>query len=73
MIQANLDQANLSRAKLASMVTQVDLDRCSNFIGKVRMERFKQVRNRQVRKLHILCSKNNNEQANNNRDRDNRC
>ena len=54
------------------MVTQVDLDRCTNFIEKVRMEKFKQVRNRQVRKLHILCSKNSNKQANNNRDRDNR-
>ena len=36
------------------------------------MERFKQVKNRQVRKLHILSSKHNEEQANNNRDRDNR-
>ena len=71
-IQASKDQVNLSRAKLASMVTQVDLDRCSNFIEKVRLERFKQVKNRQVRKLHILNSKHNKEQANNNRDRDNR-
>ena len=71
-IQASKDQGNLSRAKLASMVTQVDLDRCSNFIEKVGMERFNQVKNGQVRKLHILYSKNNNEQANNNRDRDNR-
>ena len=54
------------------MVTQVDLDRCSNFIEKVRLERFNQVRTRQVRKFHILCSKNSNKQANNNRDRDNR-
>ena len=54
------------------MVTQVDLDRCSNFIEKVRLERFNQVRIRQVRKLHILCSKNSNKQANNNRDKDNR-
>ena len=45
-IQASKDQVNLSRAKLASMVTQVDLGRCSNFIEKVRMERFKQVKNR---------------------------
>ena len=53
------------------MVTQVDLDRCSNFIEKVRLERFNQVRTRQVRKFHILCSKNGNKQANS-RDRDNR-
>ena len=49
------------------MVTQVDLDRCSDFIEKVRLERFKQVKNRQVRKLHILSSKHNSDQANNNR------
>ena len=71
-IQASEDQVNSSRAKLVSMVTQVDLDRCLNFIEKVRLERFKQVKNRQVRKLHILISKQNKDQANNNRDRDNR-
>ena len=71
-IQASEDQGNLNRTKLASMVTQVDLDRCSNFIEKVRLDRFNQVRARQVRKFHILCSKNSNKQANNNRDRDNR-
>ena len=71
-IQASDEQGNLNRTKLASMVTQVDLERCTNFIEKVRLERFKQVRNSQVRKLHILCSKNCNKQANNNRDRDNR-
>ena len=71
-IQARKDQVNSSKAKLVSMVTQVDLDRCSNFIEKVRLERFKHVKNRQVRKLHILISKQNKDQANNNRDRDNR-
>ena len=71
-IQASKDQGNLNRTKLVAMVTQVDLDRCSNFIEKVRMERFNHVRNRQVRKFHNLCNKNSNKQANNNRDRDNR-
>ena len=71
-IQARKDQGNQNRTMLASMVTQVDLDRCSNFIEMVRLERFNQVRTRQVRKFHILCSKNSNKQANNNRDRDNR-
>ena len=71
-IQTSEDQGNLNRTKLASMVTQVDLDRCSNFIEKVRLERFNQVRIRQVRKFHFLYSKNSNKQANNNRDRDNR-
>ena len=49
------------------MVTQVDLDRCSDFIEKVRLERFKQVKNRQVRKLHILSTKHNSDWANKNR------
>ena len=71
-IQASKDQGNQNRTTLASMVTQVDKDRCSNFIEKVRLERFNQARNRQVRKLHIPSSKNSNKQANKNRDRDNR-
>ena len=36
------------------------------------MERFNQVKARQVRKFHILCNKNSSKQANNNRDRHNR-
>ena len=55
-IQDSKDQVNKSRSKLASIITQVDLDRCTDFIEKVRLERFKQVKNRQVRKLHILSS-----------------
>ena len=38
----------------------------------VRLERFKQVKNRQVRKLHILSSKHHSRQVNNNRDNNNR-
>ena len=64
-IQTSEDQVNSSKAKLSSIVTQVDLDRCTNFIEKVRLERFKQVKNRQVRKLYILISKQNKDQANN--------
>ena len=71
-IQASEDQDNQNKTKLVSMVTQVDLDRCSNFIEKVRLERFNQVKARQVRKFHILCNKSSSKQANNNRDRDNR-
>ena len=69
-IQASKDQVKSCREKIASM-TQVDLDRCSDFIEKVRLERFKQVKNRQVRKLHIH-SKHNSDQANNNRASNNR-
>ena len=71
-IQDSEDQVNASRSKLASIITQVDLDRCTDFIEKVRRERFKQVKNRQVRKLHILSSKHNSAQVNNNRDNNNR-
>ena len=49
-IQDSEDQANSSKSKLAAIITQVDLDRCTDFIEKVRLERFKQVKDRQVRK-----------------------
>ena len=55
-----------------AILTQVDLDRCTDFIEKVRLERFKQVKNRQVRKLHILSSKHHSAQVDNNRDNNNR-
>ena len=73
-IQASEDQGNLNRTKLASMVSQGDLDRCLNFIEKVRLERFNQVKARQVRKFLILKNKNINRLTYNNRirDRDNR-
>ena len=71
-IQDNEDQANLSKSKLVAIITQVDLDRCTDFIEKVRLERFKQVKNRQVRKLHILSSKHHSAQVNNNTDNNNR-
>ena len=66
-IQDSKDQANSSRSKLVAIITQVDLDRCTDFIEKVRLERFKQVKDRQVRKLHILSNKHLNAQVNNNR------
>ena len=51
-IQDSEDQVNSSRSRLASIITQVD------FIEKVRLERFKQVKNRQVRKItYSLVSK----------------
>ena len=71
-IQASEDQANSSRSKLVEIINQVDLDRCTDFIEKVRLERFKQVKDRQVRKLHILSNRHLNAQVNNNRDNNNR-
>ena len=71
-IQASKDKGTQNKTKLASMVTQVDLDRCSNFIQKVRLERFNQVKARQLRKFCIVCNKNNVNQASNNKDSNNR-
>ena len=64
-IQASEDNGIQDKIKLASMVTQVDLDRCSNFIEKVIIERFHKVKARQVRKFHILCNKYSPNQASN--------
>ena len=66
-IQDSEDQANSSRSKLVAIITQVDLDRCTDFIEKVRLERFKQVKDTQLRKLHTLSNKHLNTQVNNNR------
>ena len=54
------------------MVTQVDLDRCSNFIEKVRIDRFNKVKARQVRKFHNLCNKISPNQVSNHGDNNNR-
>ena len=57
-IQASENNGNHNKTRLASIVTQVDLDRCVNFIEKVRQERFNKVMARQVRKFDILGNKN---------------
>ena len=57
-IQASEDNGNHNKSRLVSIVTQVDLDRCINFIEKVRQERFNKVKARQVRNFDILNNKN---------------
>ena len=57
-IQASENNGNHNKTRLVSIVTQVDLDRCVNFIKKVRQERFNKVKARQVRKFDILSNKN---------------
>ena len=57
-IQVSKNNGNHNKTRLASMVTQVDLDRCISFIEKVRQERFHKVKARQVRKFDILSNKN---------------
>ena len=71
-IQVSENNGNHNKTMLASMVTQVDLDRCISFIEKVSQERFKKVKVRQVRKFNILSNKNkpnqvSNDSSNNNR------
>ena len=57
-IQASKDNGNHNKSRPASVVTQVDLDRCVNFIEKVRQEKLNKVKARQVRKFNILSNKN---------------
>ena len=55
-----------NKARLASLVTSLDLDRCGKFIDKVREVRYNRVKARQVRKFQILFSK-----SKQNKERDN--
>ena len=64
-VQVNEDNCNHNKTRLASIVTQVDLDRCINFIEKVRQDRYNKVKDRQVRKFEILSNKNRTKQDNN--------
>ena len=64
-IQVNEDNGNHNKTRLASIVTQVDLDRCINFIEKVRQDRFNKVKDRQVRKFELLSSKSRTNQDSN--------
>ena len=60
-IEESGNTINNSRSRLASIVTNAtDLDRCSEFINKVREDRYGKVKERQVRKFNILTSKGNN-------------
>ena len=64
-IQASKDNGNHNKTRLASIVTQVDLDRCVSFIEKVRQDRLNKVKDRQVRKFDILSNKNKTNQGSN--------
>ena len=57
-IDINEDNGDHNKTKLASIVTQVDLDRCINFIEKVRQDRFNKVKKRQGRKFELLSNRN---------------
>ena len=51
VIEASDNNGNNNKARLVSLVTREDLDRCDHFIEKVREERFNQVKQRQVSKF----------------------
>ena len=57
-IQTSKDNGKHNKTRLASIVTQVDLNRCINFIENIRQEGFNKVKARQVRKFDILSNKN---------------
>ena len=57
-IEVNEDDGNHNKTRLASIVNQVDLDRCINFIEMVRQDRFNKVKDRQVRNLELLSNRN---------------
>ena len=46
------------------MVTKVDFEKCSNFINKVREDRFNKVKARQVSKFNLLQNKNKQREVN---------
>ena len=58
VIEVSDNNRNNNKARIASLVTSADLDRCGNFIEKVRQERYNRAKDRQVRKFHNLYSKN---------------
>ena len=65
-IQVNEDNGNHNKTRLASIVTQLYLDRCINFIEKVRQDRFNEVKEGQVRKFDIHSRNNRAEQEDKN-------
>ena len=56
-LQTRKNNGNHNKSRLAFIVAQVDLDRCVNFIEKVRQGRFNKVKARHVRKFDILSIK----------------
>ena len=64
IIKTSKDNASIHKTRLASMVTQVDFEKCIDFIDKVREDRFKRVKTRQVRKFNSLQNKSKQIEAN---------
>ena len=71
-INKRIENSDNNKARLAFLVTSIDLDRCGKFIDKVREERYNRVKARQVRKFQILFSKSKQTKDRNNNKNQNR-
>ena len=65
VIEASDNNRDNNRVRLVSLVTSTDLERCGNFIKKLREERYNRVKVRQVRKFQILYGKSRQHSSNN--------
>ena len=57
LFENNAKQLELTRSKIASILTPLHYQECQDFIDKIKEKRFIKVRERQVRKLNNLINK----------------
>ena len=57
LLDNNAKQLELTRSKIASILTPLNYQECQDFIDKIKEKRFIKVRERQVRKLNNLINK----------------
>ena len=57
LLDNNTKQLELTRSKIASILTPPNYQECQEFIEKIKEKRFIKVRQRQVRKLNNLINK----------------
>ena len=57
LLDNNTKQLELTRSKIASILTPLNYQECQDFIDKIKEKRFIKVRERQVRKLNNLINK----------------
>ena len=57
LLDNNAKQLELTRSKIASILTPLNYQQCQEFIDRVKEKRFIKVRERQVRKLNNLINK----------------
>ena len=57
LLENNAKQLELTRSKIASILTAANYQQCQEFIEKIKEKRFNKVKKRQVRKLNNLINK----------------